>query len=244
MEPSLTNTADISAATPAQDTTGRRADRDGPAASDATGPGRAPFRPYRDGGKRVLDLVLVLASGLICVPLILLLAVLIARDGHSPFFRQRRVGRNGELFDMLKLRTMVPDAEARLRDIVAGDPEAAQEWHVRQKLRRDPRVTRIGAFLRRTSLDELPQLWNVLRGDMALVGPRPMMPNQRELYPGSAYYLLRPGITGLWQVSERNHDTFAGRAAYDELYAAELTLWLDLKTLARTVKAVARGTGC
>lgn len=202
------------------------------------------FRPYRDLGKRVLDVAAVLASAVLVLPLMLVLAALVARDGHPPFFRQKRVGRDGRVFTILKLRTMIPDAERALHEIVQTDPEAAREWQRNQKLLRDPRVTPLGAFLRRSSLDELPQLWNVLVGEMSLVGPRPMMPGQRELYDGAAYYRLRPGITGLWQVSARNGSTFDSRVAYDERYHDEVSLWLDLLTLARTAVVVVRGTGC
>ncbi|MEE4118526.1 MAG: sugar transferase [Paracoccaceae bacterium] len=204
----------------------------------------APLRVYRDFGKRALDVAAVIALAPLAVPLVALLSLLIALDGGAALFRQKRVGREGRIFTIVKLRTMVPDAERALHDLIRRDPDAAAEWKDRQKLRQDPRVTRLGAFLRRTSLDELPQLWNVLRGDMSLVGPRPMMPNQRSLYPGQAYYALRPGITGLWQVSDRNDNTFASRAGYDEVYAAELSFKLDVATLARTLVVVMRGTGC
>jgi lipopolysaccharide/colanic/teichoic acid biosynthesis glycosyltransferase len=145
---------------------------------------------------------------------------------------------------MLKIRTMVPDAETRLAAHLESDPEARQEWDSLQKLRRDPRVTRFGQFLRKSSLDELPQLWNVLKGDMSLVGPRPMMQNQRTLYPGQAYFAMRPGITGLWQISDRNRTTFADRALYDTLYRQQLGFWTDLRIIFATLRVVLRGTGC
>jgi lipopolysaccharide/colanic/teichoic acid biosynthesis glycosyltransferase len=202
------------------------------------------FRLYRDLGKRLLDIVLVLASAPLTLPLTLLLAALVATDGHNPIFRQRRVGRHGKVFRIWKLRTMVPDAEAKLDACLAGDPAAAREWAAKQKLTRDPRVTPVGRLLRKTSADELPQLWNVLTGDMSLVGPRPMLECQRALYPGTAYYTLRPGITGPWQVSERNGAEFASRAYHDSAYARTVSLGSDLGLLARTVLIVARGTGC
>jgi lipopolysaccharide/colanic/teichoic acid biosynthesis glycosyltransferase len=204
----------------------------------------APPRLYRDFGKRALDVTVVIVLAPLVAPLVALLFLLIALDGGTPLFRQKRLGRDGRVFTIMKLRTMVPDAERALHDLIRRDPDAAAEWKERQKLRQDPRVTRFGSFLRRTSLDELPQLWNVLRGDMSLVGPRPMMPSQRSLYPGRAYYSLRPGITGLWQVSERNDNSFASRACYDDHYAAEVSLKLDVATLARTLMVVMRGTGC
>lgn len=198
---------------------------------------------YRRGLKRALDLVLAGLGGLAVLPLVLLLAALVACDGHSPLYRQDRVGRGGRTFRMLKLRTMVPDAEARLAAHLAADPAAAAEWARTQKLRQDPRVTRVGRFLRRSSLDELPQIWNVILGDMSLVGPRPMMPCQRPLYPGRAYYALRPGMTGPWQVSDRNGCSFAKRAEFDRDYERSLSLAGDLRLLGRTAAVVWRGTG-
>lgn len=233
----MTDTADVAARQGVGATQGRSS-----AAASHTADG--PPRLYRDFGKRALDVTVVIVLAPLVAPLVALLFLLIALDGGTPLFRQKRLGRDGRVFTIMKLRTMVPDAERALHDLIRQDPDAAAEWKERQKLREDPRVTRFGAFLRRTSLDELPQLWNVLRGDMSLVGPRPMMPSQRSLYPGRAYYSLRPGITGLWQVSERNDNSFASRACYDDLYAANLSLKLDVATLARTLMVVMRGTGC
>ncbi|MEX5730240.1 exopolysaccharide production protein ExoY [Rhodovulum iodosum] len=203
---------------------------------------------YADRLKRVFDIVfvvgvLVLAAPIL-VPLFLLILGIVALDGHSPIYRQRRVGRDGRVYDMLKVRTMVPDADARLQAHLEADPAARAEWGSLQKLRSDPRITRFGQFLRKSSLDEMPQLWNVMKGEMSLVGPRPMMENQKALYPGRAYYRMRPGITGLWQVSDRNHSTFADRAVFDAEYHARLSFWTDLRILARTVSVVLRGTGC
>ncbi len=139
---------------------------------------------------------------------------------------------------------MVSDADARLAEYLANDPQAKAEWDHAQKLKNDPRITRIGSFLRKTSLDELPQLWNVLKGDMSLVGPRPMMPRQQVLYPGTAYYALRPGITGTWQISDRNQCSFAARAEFDADYEQSLSFARDLHILLSTVGVVLRGTGC
>nr|WP_249200588.1 sugar transferase [Thetidibacter halocola] len=199
---------------------------------------------YRDGFKRAVDVVLVLVGAL---PVLLLLAVLCAmimRDGASPFYRQRRLGRNGRIFHMWKLRSMVPDADALLEAHLSENPTARAEWAVNQKLRNDPRITPVGRIIRKTSLDELPQLWNVLRGDMSLVGPRPMMVNQQDLYPGTAYYALRPGITGLWQTSVRNDSSFAERAGFDTEYLRQLSFGTDVAILLRTARVVLRGTGC
>lgn len=195
------------------------------------------------GLKRVLDVLLVLAALPILVPFFLIVCLAIALDGHAPFFRQERVGLNGNRFWMWKFRTMVPDAEAQLKRHLSGNPDAQAEWNSRQKLENDPRITRIGQVLRRTSMDELPQLINVLQGDMSLVGPRPMLPSQQALYPGHAYYRLRPGMTGAWQVSARNASTFADRAKFDDLYESRLSLGTDVALIGRTVGVVLRGTG-
>lgn len=198
---------------------------------------------YRNVFKRVFDLLFILVVGIVVVPLIGVLAGLVALDGHNPFYMSDRVGRNGRTFRMAKLRTMVPDADALLAKYLATHEEARREWDATQKLKSDPRTTRVGRFLRKISLDELPQIWNVLVGDMSLVGPRPMMPSQRPLYPGTAYYALRPGITGLWQVSVRNESEFAGRAEYDRLYDEVISFRRDLRIIYKTVFVVFKGTG-
>lgn len=198
---------------------------------------------YRNFGKHFLDTVLVLASAVLIVPLVAILAAIVALDGGNPFYKQKRVGRNGRVFTIWKLRTMVPDAEARLADYLTLNPEARAEWETKQKLKNDPRVTSFGRLLRKTSLDELPQLLNVVLGDMSLVGPRPIMLNQESLYPGTSYFALRPGITGLWQISERNHTSFSERAMYDNHYEASLSVATDVAILLKTVRAVTRCTG-
>jgi exopolysaccharide production protein ExoY len=198
---------------------------------------------YRRGVKRVFETLLILLASPVALPLILLMALLVACDGSNPFFVQKRIGRNGRVFRIWKLRSMVVDAEHRLQAHLDEDPEARHQWDSTQKLKRDPRVTRIGRILRKTSMDELPQLLNVLNGTMSLVGPRPMMVNQRHLYYGRSYYRLRPGITGLWQISARNQSEFVARVRYDEEYHRDLSAWLDLRILVRTVMVVLRGTG-
>ena len=198
---------------------------------------------YRNYVKRLFDVAAVLSASLVVGPLILLLALLVAADGSNPFYWNERVGRRGRNFRMLKLRTMVPDADKMLEDYLSRNAEARLEWNSTQKLKTDPRITRIGRFLRKTSLDELPQLWNVLTGDMSLVGPRPMMPSQRPLYHGLAYYSLRPGITGIWQVSDRNESAFSKRAEYDSEYDEKLTFGMDIWLLWSTVRVVLKGTG-
>lgn len=204
----------------------------------------APRGLYRLVGKRLLDIVFVLLVAFPVLAVVLPLTLIILVDGHSPFYGQARLGRNGRVFRMWKLRTMVPEADQALLDLLDSDPAARSEWELHQKLRQDPRVTAIGAFLRKTSLDELPQFWNVLVGDMSVVGPRPMMPNQRELYPGKEYFDLRPGITGLWQTSDRHETSFSDRARFDHRYYHDLSLATDVRVMMRTVSVVISGTGC
>jgi len=205
---------------------------------------RFPVSAYRRVGKRAMDILFVLVSLPVTVPVLAVLVALLALSGGSPLFGQRRVGRDGRIFTMWKLRTMVPDAEAHLDRHLSRDPALRAEWDRTQKLRHDPRITAAGAILRKTSLDELPQIWNVLRGDMSLVGPRPMLPDQQPLYPGTAYFRLRPGLTGLWQVSDRNQTDFARRADFDTVYDGMLSPALDLRIMVATLGVVVRGTGC
>lgn len=193
--------------------------------------------------KRALDVTFVMLSLPVALPLLAFMALLASLDGASPFYWQKRLGRGGSVFNLLKIRTMVPDADMQLASHLERCPAARQEWDETQKLKQDPRITRFGRFLRKTSLDELPQLWNVLTGEMSIVGPRPMMLDQQALYPGKAYYRLRPGITGPWQVSDRNHGSFAGRAKFDSDYEADLSIATDLSLLVRTVAVVVRRTG-
>lgn len=198
---------------------------------------------YRAFGKRAFDILFVLITALASFTLVAFAAILTALDGHSPFYWQKRVGRGGRVFKMLKIRTMVPDAEARLLAYLDENSEARWEWDLKQKLHDDPRITPLGHFLRRTSLDELPQLWNVLMGEMSVVGPRPMLEDQRQLYPGRDYFEIRPGITGLWQISDRSFGSFADRATFDTAYNHDLSFGTDLRILAATVGVVLRCTG-
>jgi lipopolysaccharide/colanic/teichoic acid biosynthesis glycosyltransferase len=199
---------------------------------------------YRSGLKRLVDVVLVLGTVHIWLPIVLITALIVARDGHNPFYTQPRIGRNGRVFRILKLRSMVHDADARFEAYLRENPAARAEWDATQKLRNDPRITGIGSFIRKTSIDELPQLLNVLRGDMSLVGPRPIMVQQQTLYPGIRYYRMRPGMTGFWQICDRNRCRFTGRARYDNAYFKSMSLWTDLVVLWRTMGVVLRGTGC
>ncbi|MDU9006139.1 sugar transferase [Sedimentitalea todarodis] len=198
---------------------------------------------YTGLGKRVFDIMIVLLTAPVTIPLMLFTAFLVARDGGSPIYVQKRIGKNGRIFNMYKLRTMVSNADERLAEYLSEHPQALNEWTHSQKLRHDPRVTRIGAYLRKCSLDELPQLINVFLGDMALIGPRPMMIDQENMYPGRAYYWMRPGISGLWQVTERNESAFSDRARYDDKYFYNMSFANDCKIIAKTFVVVVRGTG-
>ncbi|MBV9249625.1 MAG: exopolysaccharide biosynthesis polyprenyl glycosylphosphotransferase [Acetobacteraceae bacterium] len=173
-------------------------------------------------------------------PLMTVLAVLARVDGGKALYRHKRVGAGGILFDCLKYRTMVPDADRVLAHVLATDPAAAEEWAATQKLRNDPRVTPIGRFLRRSSLDELPQLFNVLRGEMSLVGPRPIVEAEIERYGSDIeyYYEAKPGLTGLWQVSGRSDTSYHRRIRLDVWYLRNWTLWHDIAILLKTIPAV------
>jgi lipopolysaccharide/colanic/teichoic acid biosynthesis glycosyltransferase len=199
--------------------------------------------PYRDFFKRLLDITLVVATSVVTLPVVLVLAAVIWLNGGQPFYSQTRVGRGGRSFRIYKLRTMVRDADQILASSLEESPELRAEWEATQKLKNDPRITPFGRMLRKTSLDELPQLLNVVRGEMSLVGPRPMMESQVSLYPGSAYYRLRPGLTGFWQISDRNRCDFADRARFDEAYDRTVSLATDVRVLFATVFVVLRGTG-
>ena len=200
--------------------------------------------PYRTLLKPSLDFLTTLLFLPIILPVIGILALMISLDGSNPFYVQKRIGRNGRIFNMWKLRTMVPDAEERLDAYLATSDEIRTEWEIKQKLAEDPRITPMGRLLRRTSMDELPQFFNVLTGDMSVVGPRPMMAGQEDLYPGRSYYDLRPGLTGPWQVSDRNASSFADRARFDDIYLREVSPLTDLRMVLSTIKVVLRGTGC
>lgn len=198
---------------------------------------------YQRYGKRLLDIILVTAVSPVWIGLSIMLCALISLDGGNPLYSQLRIGKGGHAFRMWKLRSMRTDADDRLKILLSSDPAARNEWSRRQKLSNDPRITLIGKFIRGTSLDELPQFLNVLRGDMSLVGPRPFLPEQRSQYLGTGYYLVRPGLSGLWQISERTASEFADRVHYDDRYVADISLRNDLVILARTVWVVLRGGG-
>ena len=202
-------------------------------------------RPLALAAKRAFDILAAVAALAVLAPLLAVLMAAIRLDGGPALFRQKRVGRDGVVFDCLKLRSMAIDAEARLELVLQDDPKAAEEWRAYQKLARDPRITPVGAIIRRANLDELPQLINVLRGQMSLVGPRPMTVEQQEAYGDrlTAYARVRPGITGLWQTNGRNATTFEERARLDAWYVRNWSLWRDAVILVRTVREVVASSG-
>lgn len=191
--------------------------------------------------KRLVDILGACFGLLFFSPLMALVSLLIKLGSRGPvFYFQPRVGRNGAVFQLLKFRTMHYNAGQIFKEALENDIRLQNEWTLYQKLQHDPRVTRIGGFLRRFSIDELPQLWNVLVGDMSLVGPRPFMLEQRKLYGENLkyYYLVLPGMTGLWQVSGRSETTFAHRASLDREYIQRWSLWLDFYIILKTIKTV------
>jgi exopolysaccharide production protein ExoY len=200
---------------------------------------------YRRIGKRALDMFFVVVSLPVTLPLILILAVLVLRDKKVPFFGHRRIGRNGHEFYCWKIRSMVPNAEERLRFYLESHPEARAEWNANFKLENDPRITQLGKLLRQSSLDELPQLWNILTGDMSVVGPRPVTATELDRYGShvSEYHMMRPGLTGLWQVSGRNNISYEERVLMDVNYVYSCNLALDASIIMRTVMVVVRRTG-
>jgi lipopolysaccharide/colanic/teichoic acid biosynthesis glycosyltransferase len=205
----------------------------------------AEISPQKRAG-RLLDFVAAAVILIFIAPLLLALCLVIwAQDGGLPIFHQRRVGLDGRYFSCFKLRTMVVNADARLAELFALDPQAMREWERDHKLRNDPRITPLGQFLRRSSLDELPQFFNVLRGDMSIVGPRPIVASEIFRYGRRfrTYTSVRPGITGLWQVSGRNAVTYRRRVALDVVYVRNKSLWLDTMILFATARTVVAQEG-
>jgi lipopolysaccharide/colanic/teichoic acid biosynthesis glycosyltransferase len=200
------------------------------------------MRQYCDGVKRIIDVVIVLGLSPIWGPLVALLWGLVRLHGDTGFFAHTRLGRDGVPFQCWKIRTMVRDADRQLDLYLQTDATAAKEWCMYRKLSHDRRVTRLGQLLRRLSLDELPQLWNVLRGDMALVGPRRVLRAELSEYGKhtEAYLSMRPGLTGMWQVSGAHHKGYPDRVRLDMLYFLQVSLWTDLSVLARTLPEVLR----
>ncbi len=197
------------------------------------------------GFKRACDIMISGSMLLAFFPLMFVVAVLILmqRDKGTIFYGQKRVGRSGRVFHCLKFRSMCPDADVRLKALLANDPAARSEWAETHKLKQDPRVTALGQFMRDTSLDELPQLWNVFRGQMSLVGPRPITAAELDgpyvRHHGQQEYLsVRPGITGLWQVSGRSLVSYENRVAMDKSYVRNFSLFADASILVKTVGVV------
>ncbi|WP_269533735.1 sugar transferase [Chitinimonas sp. BJYL2] len=195
--------------------------------------------------KRSLDIFASLILMMLLALPLLMIAVVLRMQGGPVLFAHWRIGRGGRRFPCYKLRTMLPDAEQRLAALLAESADARQEWARDFKLRKDPRVTPLGEFLRKTSIDELPQLWNVLIGDMSLVGPRPIVAEELARYgPHAPSYLsVRPGITGLWQVSGRNDTSYEHRVSLDVHYVQNWSLGMDCRILVRTIGVVLGRTG-
>ena len=209
-------------------------------------PHRGPINIVADTLALALNQLLALLILVLLAPVMGVVAFLIwRRDGAPVLFAHYRVGHDGKLFRCMKFRTMYRDAERMLAELLEKDPAARAEWQSEQKLLRDPRITPIGHFLRRTSLDELPQLFNVVRGDMSLVGPRPITVGELTRYGRVRWHYLsvRPGITGLWQVSGRNNTSYDERVALDRRYVEERTAWMNLQILLKTVKVVVARDG-
>lgn len=204
------------------------------------------LNPWEQRTKRILDLILGFLCSLLLAPLMLLIAILIRIDSPGRvIFRHLRVGKGGKPLMVWKFRTMIVDGDRVLQEHFERNPEARREWIENQKIRNDPRITRIGRFLRRYSLDELPQIWNVFKGEMSLVGPRPIVTREIDLYQQgfTLYKHVLPGITGLWQVSGRNDLSYAERVQLDEYYVRNWSIWLDLYILICTIGVVLKRTG-
>jgi exopolysaccharide production protein ExoY len=198
-------------------------------------------RPIGSGWKRTIDILLALAGIVLLAPLLIICFVAVVVTSPGPaLFRHRRIGFNGQPFYCLKFRTMVPDASQRLRQLLDSDAAAAAEWATNCKLHYDPRITPIGNLFRKSSLDELPQLFNVLKGEMSIVGPRPVTEDELVRYSSavSAYKACRPGITGLWQISGRSTTTYSERVAFDTFYAYNWTVGLDAKIMILTIPSL------
>ena len=203
-------------------------------------------RPIGGISKRGFDIFAASLALVFFSPLFLLLMALVKfSDGGSVFYGHRRVGHNGRFFHCLKFRTMSPNSDKILQEHLQKNPKAYEEWQATRKLQDDPRVTAVGAVLRKLSLDELPQLLNIIRGEMSVVGPRPVVEDELELYENSAVFYLqsRPGLTGLWQVSGRNDVSYAARIAFDTHYVTNWSLISDVVIVAKTIPAVCLSRG-
>jgi Undecaprenyl-phosphate galactose phosphotransferase WbaP len=190
--------------------------------------------------KRLFDFFVAAMLLAILAPLMMVIALLLKLEGGSVLFSHQRIGKNNRKFDCYKFRSMVPNAEQQLHQLLQHNPSLKAQWDKEHKLKDDPRISRIGAFLRRTSLDELPQLLNVLKSEMSLVGPRPIVQEELQKYglEKSYYLMVRPGMTGLWQVSGRNDVDYETRVYLDAWYVKNWSLWYDLAILFKTIKVV------
>lgn len=197
--------------------------------------------------KRIFDVILSFIGLVALSPIFLLMALLVKLTSEGRvFYGQERMGRGGLTFTCYKFRTMRSDADSLLEQLLDEHPELLDEWNQSRKLKNDPRINSVGKFLRKTSLDELPQLWNVLKGDLSLVGPRPVVQSELDRYyktKAAKVLSLRPGITGLWQVSGRNNVNYDERVRLDEVYVDKRSLFLDLQILLKTIPAVVNGYG-
>jgi exopolysaccharide production protein ExoY len=196
--------------------------------------------------RSVFDKLFAVAVLIFGIPFIVVICVIMGfSQGWPIVFTHKRVGLHGREFGCFKFRTMVVDAEARVQELIASDPNAREQWEKWRKLDNDPRVTCVGRFLRKTALDELPQFLNVLKGDMAIVGPRPIVRDEIELYGNhvDAYLSTKPGITGLWQVEAKEIDTYNDRVALDMEYLRRRSFWLDMQIILRTALLVVRKGG-
>lgn len=195
--------------------------------------------------KRCFDFLGALVILIILSPLMLYIMYKVSRDGGSAIYGHERVGQNGEKFKCLKFRSMVLNSAEVLEEILTTNEEVRAEWEATFKLKDDPRITKIGHFLRRTSIDELPQLWNVIKGDMSLVGPRPIIEEELVRYGDKAkYYLMtRPGMTGIWQVSGRSDVSYEERVALDVSYVKDWSFWGDIVILFKTISVVFNRSG-
>jgi lipopolysaccharide/colanic/teichoic acid biosynthesis glycosyltransferase len=201
---------------------------------------------YASRFKRLFDLALTLVALPLILPVSLLIVVLIKLDSRGPaLIKVKRLGRNHSSFYKYKFRTMLPDAERILQELLASNPEIRQEYEATYKIKRDPRITRFGRLLRKTSLDELAQVLNVIRGEMSWVGPRDILATELAMYGehGAKFVSVQPGITGLWQVSGRSRLPYAERVRLDMYYVDHLSLWMDLKILLKTFPVVLFGDG-
>jgi len=204
------------------------------------------FRVHASALKRAMDLILTFTVLAFLAPVLIVIYCLVKIFDPGPaLFTQLRVGRDGRTFTVYKFRTMRVDAQERLDQLLASDPKAAAEWAQFQKLRHDPRVTALGRFLRKSSLDELPQLLNIVRGEMSVIGPRPVTSGEIHRYGAEYpyYTAVRPGVLGLWQVSGRNKLTYEQRVAYDVQYVKTWSIWQDFKILFMAIPVVLLGLG-